>query len=266
MSLEEALYLDTMVGNSKVVGVIPARMASTRFPGKPLAQILGLPMIEHVRRRVSLAPSIDEVIVATCDQEIADVVMASGGVAVLTLPVHERCTDRVVEAAQGLEADIIVNVQGDEPCVLPEMLEALVKPLVSDPIMVCTNLMAPITRDDEFGSADVVKVVVNLKGDALYFSREPVPSRRMTTGVEYPKYKQLGIVAFRAWFLQTFARLVPTSLEAIESVDMMRAVEHGYAVRMIRCDQEVVGVDRPGDIERAAELLQHDPLVRQYWR
>lgn len=240
-------------------------MASTRFPGKPLASILGLPMIEHVRRRVMLTPSINEVVVATCDQEIADVVTAAGGKVVLTSKLHERCTDRVAEAALKINADIIVNVQGDEPCVLPQMLEALVKPLLDDPSVVCTNLMAPIVDNDEYESSDVVKVVADLKGDALYFSREPIPSRKKATG-KYPKLKQLGIVAFRASFLQEFAQLAPTPLEVAESVDMMRAVEHGYPVRMVLCEQQVVGVDRLSDIQKASAVLSRDPLVKEYRR
>lgn len=253
-----------MTGNHKIVGIIPARMASTRFPGKPLACIIGLPMIEHVRRRVALASSITQVVVATCDQEIAELVTASGGVVALTSPAHERCTDRVAEAARDIDADIIVNVQGDEPCVVPEMLEALVSPLLKDPTLVCTNLMAPITRDEEFERPDVVKVVVNLKGDAMYFSREPIPSKRKAPNANYRSFKQLGIVAFRAGFLQTFARLAQTPLETLESVDMMRALEHGYTIRMVGCDQEVVGVDRPADLDRAAALLKNDPLIWQY--
>ena len=248
------------------VAVIPARMASTRFPGKPLVPILGLPMIEHVRRRVALTRSISRVVVATCDREILDVVSASGGIAVLTSPAHERCTDRVAEAAANTRADMIVNVQGDEPCVWPEMLEALLEPLIADPTLVCTNLMAPITREVDFQSSNVVKVVVNLRGDALYFSREPIPSGKKASDPGFLKYKQLGIVAFRADFLQTFTRLSPTPLEIIESVDMMRAIEHGYTVRMVPCDRPVVGVDRAEDVARAIELLRDDPLVPQYRR
>ncbi len=223
-------------------------------------------MIEHVRRRVALAPSISQVIVATCDQEIVNTVSASGGMAVLTAPTHERCTDRVAEAARGLDADIIINVQGDEPCVMPAMLEALVNPLVEDQNVLCTNLMAPIKDDGEFGNPDVVKLVVNRKGEALYFSREPVPSPRKAANGNYEKYKQLGIVAFRRDFLQTFTQLPPTPIETVESVDMMRALEHGYSVWMVKCEQGIVGVDRPSDVERAAAILSKDPLVQRYYQ
>lgn len=249
----------------RVIAVIPARMASTRFPGKPLAPILGLPMIEHVRRRVGLTDEVSEVVVATCDGAIAEVVAAAGGTAVLTSSEHERCTDRVAEAAAGLRADIVVNVQGDEPCVRPEMLKALIAPLIDDPSVLCTNLMSPIDVEEEFDNPDVVKVVADRKGDALYFSREPIPSRRKASGSGPARFKQLGIIAFRSDFLQTFARLEATPLEAAESVDMMRAVEHGYAIRMVPCLHSGVGVDRPQDIARASAVLRDDPLVVRYW-
>ncbi|MDA2909541.1 3-deoxy-manno-octulosonate cytidylyltransferase [Nitrospiraceae bacterium AH_259_D15_M11_P09] len=248
----------------RIVAIIPARMASTRFPGKPLVPILGLPMIEHVRRRVALSPSISEVMVATCDQEITDVVAASGGKVVLTADTHDRCTDRVAEAARPTEASIIINVQGDEPCVLPGMLEVLVKPLLDDPTMVCTNLVARITSDEEFVNTNVVKVVVNLKGDALYFTREPIPSRQKVTTVDYARYRQLGIVAFKADFLQTFTQLRPTPLEKAEFVDMLRAVEHGYQVRVVETGGHMVGVDVPEDIKRVENILASDPLVEEY--
>jgi len=253
-----------MTGNRRIVGIIPARMASTRFPGKPLVPLLGLPMIEHVRRRVALSSFLAEVVVATCDQEIADVVTASGGKAVLTSDRHERCTDRVAEAARQLEADIIVNVQGDEPCVVPEMLEALIGPFLADRSLPCTNLMAPIATDSEFDNANVVKVVANLKGEALYFSREAIPSRRKAPDGSFARYKQLGIVAFRSEFLHEFAKLPPTPLEIVESVDMMRAVEHGYRVRMVETRVQVIGVDVPGDVLVAERLLSNDPLLKQY--
>ena len=248
----------------KVVAVIPARMASTRFPGKPLAEIQGLPMIEHVRRRVALSPLIQEVVVATCDQEIFAAVTAEGGQAVMTAPTHERCTDRVAEAAVSIEADIIINVQGDEPLVQPDMFVALLAPLVADPELPCTNLMSEILSDDEFTSPNVVKTVCDFKGNALYFSREPIPSVRKAGDLAFRKYKQLGIIAFRYEFLHTFTDLAPTPLEAVESVDMLRAVEHGYQVRMVVTPFQVVGVDTPEDLEKARVLMKTDELLKTY--
>src|SRR5262245_32099979 len=153
----------------RVAAVIPARMASTRFPGKPLANILGLPMIEHVRRRVALSGLFSTVAVATCDAEIMDAVQGHGGKAVLTSSAHERCTDRVAEASASLEADVIVNVQGDEPLVRPEMLELLVRPLFSDSSLLCTNLMSEIVTEKEMNDRNVIKTVFDNALNALYF-------------------------------------------------------------------------------------------------
>lgn len=248
----------------KVVAVIPARMASTRFPGKPLADILGLPMIEHVRRRVALSPLIQEVVVATCDREIFETVTTSGGQAVMTAPTHERCTDRVAEAMTAIAGDIVINVQGDEPLVHPDMFAPLLAPFQGEPELPCANLMSAIVSDEEFANPNVVKTVCDLKGNALYFSREPIPSVRKASGLAFQKYKQLGIIAFRRGFLQVFTNLAPTPLEAVESVDMLRAVEHGYQVRMVVTPFQVVGVDTPEDLERARTLMKHDELLRIY--
>lgn len=250
----------------KVVAVIPARMASTRFPGKPLADLAGLPMIEHVRRRVALAPMIDEAVVATCDPEIAEIVARFGGRAIMTANTHERCTDRVAEAALSLDADVIVNVQGDEPLVRPDMFGTLLAPLFHDSEIVCTNLMAEIRSDTELNSTNVVKTVVDCKGNALYYSREPIPSVRKAGSLVARRYKQLGIIAFRREFLTTFASLDPTPLEAIESVDMLRAIEHGYVIRMVFSPYEVVGVDTPADLEQARKLMAQDDLLPTYFR
>lgn len=250
----------------KTVAIIPARMASTRFPGKPLADILGLPMIEHVRRRVSLCRSIDETIVATCDREIFDVVVNNSGKAIMTANTHERCTDRIAEAAVSLKADIIVNVQGDEPMVRPEMLESLIEPLLNEQELACTNLMVEINNDEDFKSPNVVKTVCDLQRNAIYFSREPIPSLSKAGGLVYRKLKQLGIIAFRADFLRRFSILPPTPLEKVESVDMLRAVEHGYKVRMVLSPFQVFGVDTPVDLERVREMMKGDDLMNLYMK
>lgn len=248
----------------KVAALIPARMASTRFPGKPLADICGLPMIEHVRRRVQLCPLFDKVAVATCDVEIANVVRSFGGEAIMTADTHERCTDRIGEAVQAVKADIVVNVQGDEPFVLPAMFEALLKPLKDDPAIQCTNLMAEIASDEDFRSPNVVKTVCDLESNAIYYSREPIPSRTKAGGVAYRKYKQLGIIAFRYDYLLLFNSMPQTPLEKVESVDMMRAVEHGHKVRMVLSQHQSLGVDTPEDLERACALMREDGFFPQY--
>jgi 3-deoxy-manno-octulosonate cytidylyltransferase (CMP-KDO synthetase) len=251
---------------ARIIAIIPARMASTRFPGKPLAPILGLPMIEHVRRRVALCDWLDDVIVATCDEEIRRVVEQAGGRVIMTGHAHERCTDRIAEAAAGVMADIVVNVQGDEPLILPRMLEEVVAPLVKDPSLPASNLATEIAGPEEFSDPNAPKLVANLAGDLLYISREPIPSRSKAPTEVYPKLKQLGVIAFRADFLQSFARLAPTPLEQIESVDMLRAVEHGYRVRVVVTKGRMIGVDRPGDITRAEQALAGDPFVPRYLR
>ena len=248
----------------KIAAIIPARMAATRFPNKPLAPFLGLPMIEHVRRRVSLCRSLSEVIVATCDQEIIDVVTKNGGKAVMTSNKHERCTDRIAEAALGIDADIIVNVQGDEPLFNPEMIDQVVAPLLEDTSLSSSNLMTKIVDDEEFNNPNAVKVVVDLKGNLLYASREPIPSILKAETKNFDKWKQLGIIAFRSDFLQIFSKLEPTPLEKIESVDMNRALDHGYRVKMVETKARMIGVDMPEQVAEVEALLRNDPLVKRY--
>ncbi len=248
----------------RVVCIIPARMASTRFPGKPLVPLLGLPMIEHVRRRVALCPMLDAVIVATCDEEIKKAVQKAGGQVIMTAATHERCTDRVAEAAAGLDAEVVINVQGDEPLILPTMMEEVVRPLFEDATLPSANLVTRIEDDIEFLDPNAPKVVTNRAGDLLYISREPIPSRQKASRDDYVKLKQLGVIAFRGDFLQAFARLEPTPLEVVESVDMLRAVEHGYRVRAVETKGRMIGVDVPSDIGRVERILAADPLVEKY--
>ena len=248
----------------KVIAIIPARMASTRFPGKPLADILGLPMIEHVRRRVLRCLLIDDVIVATCDNEILDLVRSHGGHAVMTSDQHERSTDRVAEAMGINNADLVINVQGDEPLVNPEMFAPLLEPFKNEKDLLCTNLMTVCESDIEFKNPNVVKTVCDPRGNALYFSRESIPSPRKAGTLLYKKYKQLGVIAFRNEFLKEFTKLPPTPLEQVESVDMLRAVEHGYKVRMVLSPFQVIGVDTPTDLEHVVKLMEDDPLFGSY--
>lgn len=248
----------------KVAAVIPARMASTRFPGKPLADILGLPMIEHVRRRVALSGLFDTVAVATCDAQIMESVQSHGGNAVLTSSAHERCTDRVAEASASLDADIIVNVQGDEPLVRPEMLELLVKPLSANSSLLCANLMSEIVTDRELNDRNVIKTVFDNSFNALYFSRSAIPSLGRRPKSRVLSHKQLGIIAFRKEFLLRFAALPPTPLEIAESVDMLRAVEHGFTVRMVLGSYESIGVDIPDQLNQVAEVMKQDDLFPRY--
>ena len=177
-------------------------MGSSRFPGKPLELIGELPMIEHVRRRTLLANSIDEVLVATCDEEIFQVVSQNGGTAVMTSSSHQRCTDRVAEAVKGLHAEVVINVQGDEPFLNPVHLDALARSMIERPTLPCANLIAPIPAEMA-ESTNLVKVVVDCQGRALYFSREAIPSRKTKPDPPLQYFRQLGIIAFRSIFLKS---------------------------------------------------------------
>jgi 3-deoxy-manno-octulosonate cytidylyltransferase (CMP-KDO synthetase) len=210
-----------------------------------------------------------ETYVATCDQEIYDYISSVGGKAIMTSDSHERCSDRTaeamlkVESATGLKVDIVVMVQGDEPMVTPEMIKASVNPMLRDPVIQVVNLMAPIKTVEEFEDPNEVKVVVDLNNRALYFSREPIPSRRK--GVkDVPMLKQVCIIPFRRDYLLTFNSLPETQLERIESVDMMRVIEHGEHVHMVMTEVETLSVDTPEDLKRVVDSMIDDALMQGY--
>lgn len=245
----------------RIVVIVPARMASSRFPGKPLIPLLGVPMVEHVRRRASLPEAgAHEVIVATCDVSIRDAVAAAGGQAVMTKDTHERCTDRIEEAAREIDADVVVMVQGDEPLLLPEAVRQIAAPLLDDPSVVCTNLLSPLESEEDRRNPDIVKAACALNGDVMYFSRAPIPLFR--SQVEVPVFRQTGIMAFRSDLLRRYATLTETPLERAESVDMFRLLEHGIPIRGVRVDYRTVGVDRPGDVPAVEQYLREDPVQR----
>ena len=253
-----------MATSPTVIAIIPARMGSTRFPGKPLAPLLGIPMIEHVYRRAAMSPCLSAVYVATCDQEIMDAVQSFGGHAVMTSAAHQRASDRIAEAAAGLDADIIVMVQGDEPMVVPEMIDLAVEPLLSDPTVQCVNLAGRIESLEEFRDPNTIKVVMDPHGDALYFSREPIPALRGAPLELAPGAKQVCIIPFRRDALFAFAALEATPLEQAESVDMLRFLEHGHKVRMVPTPYSSHAVDTPADLALVAGLLSDDPLTASY--
>jgi 3-deoxy-manno-octulosonate cytidylyltransferase (CMP-KDO synthetase) len=255
----------------KIIGVIPARMASSRFPGKPLANICGIPMLGHVYFRSKMAKVFDDVYVATCDNEIKEYVELIGGKAVMTSDKHERASDRAAEALLKIEKetgqrkDIIVMIQGDEPMVAPEMLNLALQPMLEDESVLVVNLMAPIGTVREHEDPNEVKVVVDNNNDALYFSREPIPSRKKGAA-QIPMLKQVCIIPFRRDFLIEFSRLEPTPLEKIESVDMLRILEHGYKVKMVLTKFETYSVDTPEDLRLVEERMKNDRLVTKYLR
>jgi 3-deoxy-manno-octulosonate cytidylyltransferase (CMP-KDO synthetase) len=248
----------------KVVAIIPARMGSSRFPGKPLAPLSGRPMIEHVYRRTAMSETLSGVRVATCDEEIREAVEAFGGAAIMTSDRHERASDRVAEAMDGLEADVVVMVQGDEPMVHPHMIDTAARALAEDPKIVCVNLFKRIETEADFENPNTIKVVMDGEGRALYFSRRPIPDRPSGDFAAITAYKQVCIMPFRGDALKTFAALSPTPLEIAESVDMMRFLEHGYPVHMVETSFETQAVDTPEDLARVEALMGDDPLLDSY--
>jgi 3-deoxy-manno-octulosonate cytidylyltransferase (CMP-KDO synthetase) len=251
----------------KLVAIIPARMGSSRFPGKPMAPLLGVPMIEHVYRRVALNPMLTATVVATCDVEIADHIRAIGGRVAMTGSHHERASDRCAEALEiieredGMRFDIVVMVQGDEPLVHPEMVTEAVAPMLADPSIRITNLLGRISGDAEFEDRNCIKVVCDRAGDALYFSREPIPTR--SKGVNAPMGKQICVIPFARDFLLEYTRIAPTPLEIAESVDMMRVLEHGLKVRMVPTRHDSQSVDTESDRQRVEYAMRTDALYLQ---
>lgn len=248
----------------KIFAIIPARMNSSRFPGKPLALIGGRTMIEHIYRRAVLCASLDAVFVATCDAEIRSATEKFGGKVLMTSPHHERASDRVAEAAENLSAEIVVMIQGDEPMITPEMIEAAVKPMLEDSSINCVNLIKRIESREDFINRNTIKVVMNNARDAVYFSRAPIPAIEFSADVNIPFYKQVCVIPFRGEFLQKFARLAPTPLERAESIDMLRAVEHGEPVRLVETEIETHAVDTPEDLRLVEKLLKDDLLTARY--
>jgi 3-deoxy-manno-octulosonate cytidylyltransferase (CMP-KDO synthetase) len=253
----------------KIIGIIPARMASSRFPGKPLAKIRGIPMIGHVYYRSKMSAVLDEVYIATCDQDVMDYAKTIGAPAIMTSASHERASDRAAEAMQKIEKeqgkllDIVVMIQGDEPMIYPEMIDNAVRPMQHDTGISVVNLMARLDTREEHEDPNEVKVVTDQQGFALYFSREPIPSRKK--GVEdVPMLKQVCIIPFRRDFLLKFNNLKPTPLEFIESVDMLRVLEHGYRVKMVMSEHRTFSVDTLCDLELVNTCMENDELMKKY--
>ena len=253
----------------KIIGVIPARMESSRFPGKPLAHILGMPMIGHVYHRCKMSNILDEVYVATCNTEIYDYIESLGGKAIMTANTHERASDRAAEALNIIEEDIgqkieiIVMLQGDEPMVKPSMIEDAVKPLIDDPTLPVSNLMSAIKTEQEWNDPNEVKVVTDCNNNALYFSREPIPSNKKFND-QISAFKQVAVIPFRRDWLIKYTKLTPTPLEIIESVDMNRFLEHGLTVKLVGTNFETLAVDTPKDLKNVEIKMKNDILLKEY--
>jgi 3-deoxy-manno-octulosonate cytidylyltransferase (CMP-KDO synthetase) len=239
-------------------------MASSRYPGKPLALISGIPLIEHVRRRALLANEATLVVVATCDIEIKNEVERFGGIAVMTKNTHDRCTDRIEEAIQNLPGEIIVMVQGDEPLLIPDAITVLVSPLLEDKTLPIVNLLSPLESDADYSNPNIVKAACNKYGDVMYFSRSAIPLFREK--VEVPIYRQSGIMAFRRDALIHFGSLSPTPFEKAESVDMFRALENGIKIKGVVVDYTTVGVDRIEDVKIVEEIISKNPIQNKLFK
>jgi 3-deoxy-manno-octulosonate cytidylyltransferase (CMP-KDO synthetase) len=236
----------------KVIGVIPARYASVRFPGKPLAPLAGRPMVLHVLAAARAARRLDRVVVATHDARIAEVFRADGGVALLTSPDAASGTDRLAEAAGRVDGDVYVNVQGDEPLMAPENVDVVVDTLLASPDREIATVALPM-GDEIAGDPDVVKVAIAADGRALYFSRAAIPFPR--AGLAGYR-KHLGLYAYRAETLARLAALPPSPLERMESLEQLRWLEAGWAVWVGEATMDSIGVDRPEDLARAEKILQ----------
>lgn len=233
----------------RVVIVIPARYGSTRFPGKPLADLWGKPVIQHVYERAREARLAGRVIVATDEERIGAAARGFGAEVAMTSADHPSGTDRVAEVARGLAAELIVNVQGDEPLIEPGAIDAAIGPLAADCSIEMGTLCCPIEAVEELANPNVVKVVVDREGFALYFSRLPIPFVR-DRGAEARRYRHIGLYVYRREFLLELAALPPTLLEQAERLEQLRALEYGHRIRVVEVESAWPGVDTPEDLER----------------
>jgi len=243
--------------HTKILALIPARMGSSRFPGKPMEKILGKPMIGHVYENVIKSSLLHMTAVATCDKIIFDYIESIGGVAVMTANKHERATDRCAEAMLKLEKlynieyDIVVMIQGDEPMTHPDMIGEAVSPMLNDKNIQVVNLLGEVKDDAEFKDKNTIKVVCDLNMNAMYFSREPIP-----TNANCNIGKQICVIPFKRNFLLDYTNLTPTPLEEAESIDMLRALEHGFKVYMTPTNHSTHAVDTKEDLKLVEKLMK----------
>jgi 3-deoxy-manno-octulosonate cytidylyltransferase (CMP-KDO synthetase) len=241
----------------KVVCIIPSRYQSTRFPGKPLADLCGKPMIQHVYERVIQSKTVSRAAVATDDARIFEAVQRFGGQAVLTSPRHRSGTDRIAEAVAGLglqEDDIVVNIQGDQPLFESSQIDEVAEPLLADASLPMATLIYKIVRGEEIFHPNAVKVVFDGDHFALYFSRATIPYVR-DRGQQASYYKHHGIYAYRKSFLDTFTRLPEGKLERLEALEQLRALEHGYRIKVVETVHDSVEVDTPEELKRVSDII-----------
>lgn len=236
-----------------VIAVIPARYGSSRLPGKALASIDGVPMVVRVWRQARKCRSLSRVLVATDDERIAQAVREAGGEAEMTSDAHRSGTDRIAEVASRVTADIYLNVQGDLPFIAPEDLDALAAPMLRDDALAMATLATPIVNVEEWNNPNVVKVVCDLAGDALYFSRSPIPFWRDGDAVPVQAQRHIGVYGYRRDFLFEFASCRPGVLEQLEKLEQLRALETGHKIRVVPSVAPSLEVDTPEDLARANE-------------
>lgn len=252
----------------KVVGIIPARYEAVRLPGKALLSLAGEPMVWHVYQRACRATVLAQVLVATDDERIRQAIEERGGQVVMTDPGHASGTDRLAEVTQGLECDLVVNIQGDEPLIEPAIIDAAVEPFLSEPELRMSTVATPVRDEAEYRNPTVVKVVVDERGFALYFSRSPIPYFRLDTWPASPdnSYRNLqtGLVALKHVGLYVYTRdtllwlskLPPTALEQAEKLEQLRALGNGCPIRVVQVDYSPIGVDTPEDLEQVRRLME----------
>jgi 3-deoxy-manno-octulosonate cytidylyltransferase (CMP-KDO synthetase) len=240
----------------KILGVIPARFASSRFPGKVLAQIASKTMLQHVYERANMSTYLTSTIIATDDQRVYDAARSFGARVRMTRTDHLSGTDRVAEVASAENAEIIVNIQGDEPLIDPAAIDVSILPMVHEPGVVMSTLKKKIEDPREIGDPNVVKVVTNREGEAIYFSRCPIPYERESGGNIPVCYKHIGLYVYERDFLLGYSALPVGPLERAERLEQLRALENGFRIRVVETEYESLGVDTPEDLERVSRLFE----------
>ena len=240
---------------SHIIGIIPARWASSRFPGKPLHPLLGKPLLQHVFERASLCAELDELVIATDDDRITALCKKIGAKVIKTRPDHPSGTDRIAEAAQQCEAaSHVINIQGDEPLLEPELVDTLARELREDSNIPMITAGSPLDDPELLADSNIVKLVIDRNQNALYFSRSPIPFRRSDTPT-LPTYRHLGIYGYQVDFLKHFITLPPSSLEIAEGLEQLRALENGTTIRVHLTEHEAIGLDSPDQIPLIESLL-----------
>ena len=255
----------------KVIAIIPARMKSSRFPGKPMAKIHGIAMIGHCWYRANMCKKHDELYVATPDEEIYDYIKSIGGKPIMTSHKHKMCNDRVLEALIKVEKeknqryDIVLCLQGDQPMVFPKQIEDVLQPLIDDSDLQCATMMDKITRIEDHDNPNKIKICVDLNNNILYMSREPIPSRKKCDDPNsIPMYRHVALTAFQRAFFEKMNSIEMTPLETVESIDDIRYLEHGYNVKAVFTDLLTDTVDTKEDLIYVEKLMENDELLKQY--